>query len=205
LNAQERKSLRTTPGTKQRILDTAANLIWSNSFEATGIAEILEKSNVGSGSFYWFFKTKEELVLAVLEDYRSKLWPVIAAPAFKRTGDPLERILLILKGYRTQLLRSDFRFGCPIGNLALELGNRYPRVRTKTAELFTAWRDIIERCLRECLDKRAADDEITSIAILVLSVMEGGIMQARAHKDIGFYDSSIRHLEDYLRILIDKM
>jgi len=204
LNVQERSLLTTALNAKQRILKTAANLFWENSFEATGVAQILKSSKVGSGSLYWFFDTKEDLLLAILDDYATKLRPVIATPAFNKSGDSLERIFLILDGYREVLLNTDFRLGCPIGNIVLELGNRYPRVREKTEKLFAAWREMIIECLSELSDNLPRDTQFESLAILVLSIMEGGIMQARLHKDIKYFDAGVLHLKNYFSLLIGR-
>jgi len=66
-----------TPPTRQRLLDAALYLFWLQGYAATGIAEILERAKANAGSFYHFFKTKEELLLAVLELYIRTLDPVV--------------------------------------------------------------------------------------------------------------------------------
>ena len=189
---------------RQKILRTASNLFWHNGYESTGVAEILEETGLGSGSLYWFFDSKEDLLLAVLENYRKKLAEVIEKPAFEQSDDPLERLFAILDFYRRHLVENNFEFGCPIGNIVLELGDRYPAVRHKTEVLFEDWRAMISRCLEPIADGFPGDMTPDSLAIFVLTIMEGSVMQVRAHKDITYFDESVRHLKNYFENLNEK-
>ena len=53
--------------TRERILKAATDLFLEKGYEASGMAEILHRANVNSGSFYYFFRSKEDLLGAVLE------------------------------------------------------------------------------------------------------------------------------------------
>src|SRR6516165_10673760 len=112
--------------TRDRLVEEARRLFWEQGYAATGVAQILDFANARSGSLYYFFPTKEDLLLAVLETYKELLWPMVIQPVFDRVADPVERIFGILDGYRQQLMATRYRSGCPIGNLALELTNSIP-------------------------------------------------------------------------------
>ena len=86
-------------------------------------AELLSRAKANSGSFYFFFKSKEDLLLEVLDWYKRNLDPVLLAPLQEQTHDPVEQIFALLKFYRANVLRTEFGFGCPIGRLALEIDN----------------------------------------------------------------------------------
>jgi TetR/AcrR family transcriptional repressor of nem operon len=186
---------------RRRIIQAASLLFWHQGYEATGVAEILEKAGIGSGSLYWFFKTKEGLLTAVLETYRERLETDIREPAFEQEQDPVERIFRVLDVYRRMLLETEFRLGCPVGNIILELGNRYPKVRQKTEDLFQAWRDMIRGCLVDAADRFPQGTDLGSLSVLVLTIMEGAVMQARSHQDIAYFDESVAGLRDYIRLL----
>ncbi len=87
--------------------------------------------------------------------------------------------------------------GCPIGNLALELSDTYPEVRDKICGLFDAWCSRVERCLNEASDRLPKEVNRQSLARFVLTVMEGGMMQARSHRNLDPYDASVAHLRTY--------
>jgi len=99
--------------TRERLVETARELFLAKGYEATAIAEILEAANVRSGSLYYFFKTKEALLLAVLDRYVELLHPIVIDPVFARVADPIDRIFAVLDGYRRMLTATDCRQGCP--------------------------------------------------------------------------------------------
>src|SRR5574337_530800 len=115
--------------TKGKLVEAARRLFWERGYEATSLQDVVLRARVKSGSLYYFFRTKEDLLLAVLDHYVDLLWPAVIEPAFGRTADPIERIFSILNGYREGLVYTGFTHGCPIGNLALEVSDDYPRAR----------------------------------------------------------------------------
>ncbi len=190
--------------TRDRLVDVARQLFHRNGYRATGIAEILRKAEVNSGSLYYFFPSKEDLLIAVLEHYKELLRPRIIDPAFERVSDPLERIFAVLDGYRRQLIASGCKEGCPIGNLALEMSDEHPRIRELVAENFIGWRRSIQDCLDKLSTRLPQDTDRTALAAFVLTVMEGGVMQARAHESLEPYESVVEILRDYFhRLLAD--
>ena len=184
--------------TRDKLIETARQLFLVQGYEATGIAEILREAGVNSGSLYYFFKTKEDLLLAVLDWYTANLYPQVIDPVFARVGDPIERVFGILEGYRIMLTITDCRMGCPIGNLALEMSERSEAVREKIALNFENWRKVIRQCLVEAGDRLAAEVDRNQLSILILTVMEGAVMQSRAHRSLDPYDASVTLLRDYV-------
>jgi TetR/AcrR family transcriptional regulator, transcriptional repressor for nem operon len=182
--------------TRDRLVEAARLLFWKHGYAATGIAQILKEADAGSGSLYYFFPTKEDLLLAVLEWYRENLWTAVVQPVFERVSDPVERIFGILDGYRRGLLITNYQHGCPIGNLALELANSHPAARQLLAVNFTGWRMTIEQCLGEAADRLPESVDQNQLALFVLTTMEGAVMLARSYQNIDPYDSAVTQLRD---------
>lgn len=188
--------------TKERIVMTAMRLFHENGYAATSMADILKTARANSGSLYYFFKTKEELLIAVLDQYVELLMPVVMDPAFARSDDPIERIFNVLAGYREMLKRTQCTLGCPIGNLALELGDSLPHVREKISLNFKNWCAAIRRCLDDAGDRLPSNLDRERLSRFVLAVFEGGLMQARGHRRIEPYDEAIEQLRDYFDRLL---
>jgi AcrR family transcriptional regulator len=192
------------PETRERLVEIARRLFHEQGYTATGIAQILEAAQARSGSLYYFFPTKEDLLLAILEKYKELLGPMVVQPVFERVRDPIERIFGILDGYRRQLLATKYQFGCPIGNLALELTNSHPAARALIAENFTGWRRAIEQCLAEAAGRLPPALDREQLALFVLTTMEGAVMLARTYQSIEPYDVAVTQLRDYFdRLLRD--
>src|ERR1700747_1751755 len=85
--------------TKDRLIIAARDLFWSHGYEATTLAEIVKKAEVNSGSLYYFLKTKEELLFAVLDWYMENLFPQLIEPILAHISDPIERVFALLDGY----------------------------------------------------------------------------------------------------------
>jgi TetR/AcrR family transcriptional repressor of nem operon len=190
--------------TRDRLVEAARTLFWKHGYASTGIAQILKAADAGSGSLYYFFPTKEDLLLAVLEWYQENLWPQVVQPVFDRVSDPIERIFGVLDGYRHGLLATSYQHGCPIGNLALELADSHPAARQLLAVNFTGWRKAIEQCLAEAAAKLPDSLDREQLALFVLTTMEGAVMLARAYQSIDPYDAAVTQLRDYFdRLLRD--
>ncbi len=188
--------------TRDRIVMTAMRLFHQRGYSATGMAEILDVAKANSGSLYHFFKTKEELLLAVLDQYALMLKPVVMELAFAVSNDPIERIFSVLAQYREMLKQTGCTLGCPIGNLALELADSKPLVREKISQNFTNWCVAIRRCLDEAGDRLPPELDRDRLSRFVLTVMEGGIMQARGHRSLQPYDEAVAQLRDYFDRLL---
>src|SRR3954469_23942397 len=139
--------------TRTRIIHAAMELFWLKGYGSTSIADILSRSQVNSGSLYYFFPGKQDVLMAVLEPYRDGIGPMLLAPAWDGVGDPIERVFALLASYRRTLVESDCTYGCPIGSLALELDEPDEPVRRLMAVNFEAWIGAVEAQLRSVKDR----------------------------------------------------
>jgi TetR/AcrR family transcriptional repressor of nem operon len=188
-------------GTKARIVGKAMDLFWRQGYEATGVAQIQAEAGVLPGSFYFFFKSKEALLLAVLDRYMEILHSALRDPVVRKTRDPLERVFTLLDFYRKQIKESRFELGCPIGNLALELGNRSADARQKLNALFDTWRAMVEAFFVEAQERFPEGTDFKALSTFVLTTMEGGIMLARANQDVRQFDRAVKQLRNYLELM----
>lgn len=190
--------------TRTRILDTAMRLFYEQGYHATGIATILREADVNSGSLYYFFPSKEALLIGVLERYIEGLEPMVMCHARNASDDPIERIFVLLGNYRAGMESTGCKMGCPIGNLALELSDDHAEIRRLIDQNFRNWTAVIRSWLDEAGDRLTADINRDELAQFVLTVMEGGIMQARAAKSLAPFDASVHQLRQYVDRLVER-
>ena len=189
--------------TRTRIVQAAMELFWLKGYGSTSIADILSRSQVNSGSLYYFFPGKQDVLIAVLEAYRDGIGPMLLKPAWDGVEDPIDRVFALLDSYRRALIETDCTYGCPIGSLALELHEPDPPVRELLAANFEAWVDAVADCFRAS-DRLARDADHRALAELALNVMEGGVMQARTFRDIAHFDRAIAQLRVHVDALTQK-
>jgi TetR/AcrR family transcriptional regulator, transcriptional repressor for nem operon len=117
--------------TKQKILETGAELIHLKGFNHTGLQEILKIAGVPKGSFYNYFNSKEDFGLQVI-DYFVGHYTVMSKPILEDpTLSPLRKIEKLLEWFMEFFKSKNYTYGCPIGNLAQEMGDLSPAFRDK--------------------------------------------------------------------------
>jgi AcrR family transcriptional regulator len=188
--------------TRQRIVEAAMELFWLKGYGSTSIADILSRSQVNSGSLYYFFPGKQDVLIAVLEAYRDGIGAMLLEPAWAGVDDPVERVFALLARYRQAIVETDCEYGCPIGSLALELHEPDPAVRELLAANFRAWVAAVEAELRNAADRLPESTDFHGLAELALNVMEGGVMQARTFRDVGHFDRAVGQLRTHFDALV---
>lgn len=187
--------------TRDRLVEAARHLFLEKGYLSTSIADILRLAEANGGSLYYFFPTKQDLLIAVLEGYRIGIHEMLLEPAWRGVDDPVERVFALLARYREMLVRTECFYGCPIGSLALELHEPDPPVRELLAANFDGWVDAIRSCFEDAGDRIPGDVDRHGLARFVLTTMEGGVMQSRTHRTLEAFDASVAHLREYVTIL----
>ncbi len=196
--------LRTIEPTRDRIVEAARELFFDQGYNGTGMAQILTRAEANSGSLYHFFPTKEDMLIAVLEKYKLMLCPMVIDPARQNASEPIDRIFAVLHGYRLLLEATDFRLGCPIGNLALELSNSHARARVLLKENFDGWLGEVQLIIEEARGFLPLDVNTERLAALLLATMEGAVMLARTYGSLEPFDQAVFALREYFdRLVID--
>ncbi len=192
-----------TTDTRARLVRTAMQLFWEKGYASTSIADVLLHAQVNSGSLYHFFPGKQDLLLAVLDQYHAGIYPMLLDRAWQGVSDPIEKVFALLALYRAGLVDTEYSYACPIGSLALEFHEPDLAVREGLAKNFTAWAEAIHRCLVEAGSRLPARVDRRELAHFVLTTMEGGVMQARTFRDIESFDGAVRQLRRYFDYLTD--
>jgi TetR/AcrR family transcriptional repressor of nem operon len=174
--------------TRQHILDTASVLFHTHSYADVGVAKVCSHAGVSKGSFFHFFKSKRDLALAVMDQFRERFSEQLIAPAFAPRQPPLERIDRFVEGlYAFQKAQTE-EFGhlpgCPFGNLAMEQATQDEVLRQKVDSIFRLvieqFRAAVSAAVRGG-ELPAVDEEATAEAML--SYIEGIQLLAKARND----------------------
>lgn len=176
-------------------------LFWLKGYNSTSIADLLSRTQLNSGSLYHVFPSKQDVLIGVLEAYRDGIEEMLLEPAWGQVDDPIEKIFALLGGYRTMIAESDCTYGCPIGSLALELHEPDPQVRDLLAVNFENWAKAVQRCIEAAGPRLPKGTNANALSEFVLTAMEGGVMQARTHRDVAYFDRTVAQLRGHFAML----
>ena len=177
------------------------NLFWEKGYGATSVADLLKAAGVNAGSLYHFFPGKQDVLLAVLSAYETGIRQMLLEPAWGSVEDPIEKIFALLAAYRRSIVDTDCMYGCPIGSIALELHEPDPPVRALLAANFSNWTAAVRECLVAAGDRLPEGTDLQALAEFVLCTMEGGVMQARTHLDVAYFDRAVAALRSHFDLL----
>jgi len=177
---------------RDQIIAAADQLFYRNGFEHTSFAHIAEAVNISRGNFYYHFKTKDEILAAVinlrLADKRAMLeqWEI-------EDKNPAERIrsfikILILN--RAKIIR----FGCPLGTLTTELTKLDHSAQEDANRLFTLFRSWLTQQFQALGYNNRADE----LAMHLLARSQGVATLANAFTDEKFIRQEVKHLYEWL-------
>lgn len=191
------KTRRSGNKSRDALLTAAMQLFWERGYAETGMNDVVARSGVSAGSMYHFFKSKEELLLGVLDRLAEMMYPALLAPIWETVSDPIERIFGLLGRYRQAILDTKFSYGCPVGRLATEISSDMVEVHEKIAMNFEGWSSAVRKCLEDAGSRLPKGMDLRMLSRFVLTVMEGGVMQARSYKSIEPFDQAVAQLRDY--------
>lgn len=144
-----------TSGTKNRILTSARDLIYNYGYHSVSIKEICEEADVKTGSFYYFFESKQDLALQVMERNWELMQSNILDKAFSKEIPALERfatlIELIYQYHLTDKTITGQSHGCPFGNMAVEMSTLDDRIREKMVSLFERHIEVFEQAIKDAI------------------------------------------------------
>ena len=172
--------------TRERIIETGAEIIHRRGFNHTGIQEILNAAKVPKGSFYNYFRSKEDFGLQII-DYFLAHFTRIAKKTLEDTSvSPLNRLYGFLTEFMDRFESQNYAGGCPIGNLAQEMGDLSPAFRQKLKEAIDMMAETYTRVLAEAQEARKISKNLNvkEAAYFIVAGWHGAIIQMKLKKSI---------------------
>jgi AcrR family transcriptional regulator len=187
--------------TRERLITTAAELFRRQGYAQTGVNEIMQQARTTSGSFYHFFPTKEDLLLAVVDHVGELLETEVFGPAEQLTTDPFERVITVAQASGQHLVVHEFTLGSSLGTLAAELSESHPGVRRRIAGLFNKWVNRVRGYFEDAEDRLPVEIDRNALARFVLSAVEGAILQSRVDRNLEAFDATVAELRRHFSFL----
>jgi TetR/AcrR family transcriptional regulator, transcriptional repressor for nem operon len=177
---------------RQHIVETANRLFYQRGFNQTSFSDIAEAAQIPRGNFYYYFKTKDEILEAVvdlrLEGIRAMLaeWDA----AFPEPRDRLKRYVQILLNAEQDILR----YGCPMGSLTVELSKTQLVLQSRAREMFEVFYEWLKAQFLALGCGRASRD----YALHLLAASQGASLIVNAFEDSAFLRKEAGRLRQWI-------
>ena len=172
--------------TRDEIIRKGAALIHAQGFNATGLQQILQTVGIPKGSFYFYFKSKEDFGLEIINYFGSMISEVLANYLGDKKIPPIERVEKLFEFFETVYQNNGYTLGCPIGNLSLELADTNEHLRAHLDGVIESLIAQIESCLQEAqLDKSIpANLNTADVARFIFYGFEGTLLHMKVVKNM---------------------
>ena len=184
--------------TRQKILEAGAEIIHLKGYNHTGLQEILQAAGVPKGSFYNYFTNKEDFGLQVI-DFFTEIFASMAGEVIREESlTPLQKIARMLDRFMAFFKSKDYAYGCPIGNLAQEMGDLSDAFRKKLRraadEMVSIYYGLLEQAK---VEGEIPDDlDIKETAYFIVASWHGALVRMKIEK-------GPRPLKNHKRFIFD--
>jgi AcrR family transcriptional regulator len=177
-------------GKRERLVTGASELLHRQGVQQTTLAEIAQLARVPPGNVYYYFKTKDELVQAVIASWADRFRALLASLEGRRS--PTARLKALARSWveQRELIA---RYGCPLGTLCSELDKREDGLDREAADVFGIVIDWAEGQFRQ-MGRRDGRE----LAVTLLAGVQGAALLANTFRDPEIMTRQIRQLERWI-------
>ena len=181
--------------TRNSIIEKADTLFYESGFEATSFADIAAAVGISRGNFYHHFKTKDEILYAVITHRMERTRHMLETwqEASQGPRDRIVSFISIAIANQTKIMA----FGCPVGTLCSELAKLDHIAKGRAAQILTLFQDWLAGQFRML----GAGDRAEELALHVLAWSQGVAVIATALADEGFIRREVAGVTAWLDAL----
>ena len=187
--------------TRLMILQKAFELIYAKGYQATSVDEILATTQVTKGAFYYHFKTKDEMGLAMVKEILQPTLINSTLHAFLKEQHPLDAIYNLMDEL---LLKDGFlkmEYGCPASNLIQEMASWHPSFNNALNTLMEQWVELITVSIEQGQKKELVKKAVNAkqVALYIMSSYWGIRNFGKLKSTTKVYESYLKELRGYLK------
>jgi TetR/AcrR family transcriptional repressor of nem operon len=186
--------------TIDNILAIGTDLILKNGYNNVGLNKILETANIPKGSFYYYFKSKEDFGIQVIKFYSENSLVFLKSYLTDASKNPKERIITFFEDMQNVYADKHFKEGCLLGNCSLELSDMSEAFSNSVANELNKWQDCFELCIKEGQDSNTIKKEESAkdMSDFILTTWEGSLLRMKSSKNTDSISTFIKFLKKYI-------
>jgi TetR/AcrR family transcriptional repressor of nem operon len=173
---------------------TAAELFWSQGYAQTGVSSIMKRARATSGSFYHFFPTKDDLLLAVFDAVEEWIETDVLDEAEAGSDDPFGRIAALTAAYRDHTAPGAAGFGLPVGAMVNELGQDHPAALDRVERIYGLLITRVATWVVDAGPRWTGTSDARSLAEFVVGSLEGAALMALSRRSTDPVDACVGQL-----------
>lgn len=185
---------------KDSLLKTSYNLFLSKGYNATTVDEICKSIGVSKGSFFHYFKSKEEVGMEVLKWYYSYAISLVMDGTFVNESDPVKKVFSFID-HTESISKQLWGKGCLLGSFVTDLSASNKKVSSKVSNIFSGMTEALAKVFYVVAEK---NKKVTAaeLAEQYLLIIEGAIILAKAKNDWKKVLGAIHNFRNYIELLM---
>jgi TetR/AcrR family transcriptional repressor of nem operon len=188
--------------TRQFIIEKTAPVFNAKGYAGTSLNDLMEATGLTKGSIYGNFENKDDVALAAF-DYNFQCVVNFIRTKMEARDTVIGKLLVYPEVYRNYLRIPFLSAGCPVLNTATEADDTHPLLREKVNKAIAYWKNSVERQLKKGIREKEikADTDVAAFVHVLVSLVEGGVMQAKVSGEQKALRHTMDHLEQMIRAL----
>jgi TetR/AcrR family transcriptional repressor of nem operon len=179
------------PESKERLIAAAKELVLTYGYAGMRVDAVCEKAGLTKGSFYHFFKSKEEIGIAILEWSALKGGEILSNGPHATIKDPVEQAFAFLKHVEDSS-EALWANGCILASFSMELADTSDKLNQVVVGMFTQVVDFFASYFVPIAERRPELPSAQDLANEYLSLLEGSIIFAKVYRDSSRISSALR-------------
>lgn len=165
--------------TKEKILGVSLDLLHKRGYFATSINNIIDNSGIKKGSIYFHYKSKETLIIEVLNEAIERYEKQISKGVTHEAAS--DQIIDMINAITDYHVNGDISKGCLFGNMALEIGHDGSEISALIESFFKRWENKFISLLNiaEKNGEIKLKEPARVLARMILSSIEGGVLLSK--------------------------
>ncbi|MBC74244.1 MAG: TetR family transcriptional regulator [Muricauda sp.] len=187
---------------QNRILDIGINIIAQKGYNGIGILEVLNEAKIPKGSFYHYFKNKEDFGVQVIKRHSENSLVYLNSFLKNTTLSPLQRIFALFDDVQKMYVKNEFKEGCLLGNCSTELAGQKAHFSTVLEHEFFKMEHVFNKCLQEAKDYGELKTELSTeeLSQFIVSSWEGAILRMKVTKNLDPIKTFVKFLKTQILV-----
>jgi TetR/AcrR family transcriptional repressor of nem operon len=185
--------------TKQFIIEKTAPIFNAKGYAGTSMSDLVDATGLTKGSIYGNFENKDAVAAAAFDHNYGKIVTHMVSETQQRIL-MIDKLLVYPQTFRNFFSLPFLQEGCPVLNTATEADDTHPLLRKKAIAALALWKKAIVKYIETGIETKEIKPTVNAegFAIVMMSLIEGAMMQAKLHGTDEALNITMNHLDEMI-------